>query len=224
MEIGPGIHHLPLEIEVGGNERTFHLAAVEIDRGVVLLDAGLPGTADAIAGLLDEAGHALEDLRLVLLTHHDGDHAGGLAQLLARTDPAPVVAAHERAAPYVDGREAPLKGDPEDRYPPVPVDLELVGDETVNTTAGPMRVLHTPGHAPGHLSLYFPEERLLLAADALTAADGTLQGPNPEFTLEMDEALRSAGRLADLDVRRILCYHGGMVEAGTDRIAAIADR
>ena len=37
----------------------------------------------------------------------------------------------------------------------------------------------------------------------------------------MDEALTSVERLAGLDVARTLCYHGGFVEAGSDRIAEI---
>lgn len=64
---------------------------------------------------------------------------------------------------------------------------------------------------------------LLLAADALTADEDGLQGPSPEYTLDSAEAARSVGRLAGLDVDRTLCFHGGLVAAGTDRIAAIHD-
>jgi glyoxylase-like metal-dependent hydrolase (beta-lactamase superfamily II) len=124
----------------------------------------------------------------VLLTHQDGDHAGGLASVVASTDA--VVFAHEVCAPYVDGREDPIKGG-SDRYDPVPVDVELTDGVRFRTAAGPMRVVFTPGHAPGHVSLYLPDERLLLAADALTAARGRLRGPSEEFTLDMSEATDS---------------------------------
>ena len=83
--------------------------------------------------------------------------------------------------------------------------------------------METPGHSPGHVSLYLPDERLLLAGDALTAEDG-LDGPNPDFTPEMGRATRSLAALSDLDVDRVLCYHGGFVEEGTDRIEAIRER
>jgi glyoxylase-like metal-dependent hydrolase (beta-lactamase superfamily II) len=70
--------------------------------------------------------------------------------------------------------------------------------------------------------LYFPDERLLVAADALTADDGVLQGPRPEMTEDVALALESVGRLAELDVDHVVCYHGGAVGAGSDRIAEIA--
>ncbi|MFC7140852.1 MBL fold metallo-hydrolase [Halosimplex aquaticum] len=219
-ELTGGVYALTETIETDDSERAFHPAAVETDRGLLLIDVGLPGQADALAAELAEAGFDWADVWAVLITHQDGDHAGALATV--REETGAVVFAHEGCAPYVDGREDPIKGDGE-RYPPVPVDVELVGEERFRTAAGPMRVVYTPGHAPGHVSLYLPEERLLLAADALTAADGELQGPSEHFTLDMAEAGQSVARLAALDVERVLCYHGGAVAADDDRIAAIGE-
>lgn len=158
-------------------------------------------------------------MAFVLLTHHDGDHVGGARDLLAETDATTV--AHREAAPYIRGDRAPIKGDPGDAPPAVPVDVEVLGGVRFRTLAGPMELLHTPGHAPGHVSLYFPDAGLLVAGDALTASEGTLRGPNVEFTPDMDTAAESVGRLADLDVDTTVCYHGGPVDAGTERIAAI---
>ncbi|WP_306052312.1 MBL fold metallo-hydrolase [Natronococcus wangiae] len=85
-----------------------------------------------------------------------------------------------------------------------------------------MAVLETPGHTPGHVSLTFPERDLLIAGDALVAdGDEPLSGPKPEFTPDMERATESVGRLAELDVDGTLCYHGGYVEEGTDRIEEI---
>ncbi|WP_459193521.1 MBL fold metallo-hydrolase [Halosimplex sp. J119] len=217
-ELTGGVYAFTETIETEDGERAFHPAAVETDRGLLLIDVGLPGQADALAAELAEAGFEWADVWAVLITHHDGDHAGALATVREETDA--VVFAHEACAQYVDGREDPLKGDGE-RYPPVPVDVELVGEEAFRTAAGPMRVVYTPGHTPGHVSLYLPEERLLLAADALTAADGELQPPSEHFTLDMAEAGQSVARLAALDVERVLCFHGGAVTADDERIAEI---
>jgi glyoxylase-like metal-dependent hydrolase (beta-lactamase superfamily II) len=84
-----------------------------------------------------------------------------------------------------------------------------------------MVVVHTPGHSPGHVSLYFPDEKLLVAGDALTARDDQLAGPSEEFTPDVDEATESVGKLVDRDVERTLCYHGGFVGQGTGAIARI---
>lgn len=203
-----GVHDLALTFDRGDRQMTIHPVAVETPRGVLLVDVGLPGTLDAVGDALADAGLALDDVWAVLLTHHDGDHAGAAAALVDRTDAA--VFAHPRAVPYLDGRETPIKSDG-DRYPPVAVDVALGGDSELRTDAGPMTVVETPGHAPGHVSCHFREGDALLAADALTAEDGDLRGPNEPFTPEMDEAVASVGTLAALSPETVLCYHGGLV-------------
>jgi glyoxylase-like metal-dependent hydrolase (beta-lactamase superfamily II) len=220
QELTDSVYALTQTLETDEGERAFHPAAVETPRGLVLIDVGLPGQAGALAAELDAAGFDWGDVWAVVLTHQDGDHAGALAAVVAETDA--VVFAHETCAPYVDGREDPIKGEG-DRYPPVPVDVELVGGETVRTDAGPMRVVFTPGHAPGHVSLYLPDEQLLIAADALTADEAGLQGPSEHFTLDMAEAAESVGVLAELDVETVHCFHGGTVAADEERIADIAE-
>ena len=80
-----------------------------------------------------------------------------------------------------------------------------------------------PGHTTGHVSVFLPEERFLIAADALTIDEDGLAGPRPDMTADVDRALSSVARLADLDIDRTLCCHGGLADEGTDRIAAIGD-
>ncbi|AXR77362.1 MBL fold metallo-hydrolase [Natrarchaeobaculum sulfurireducens] len=216
-----GVHTLPFDVEYGGLEFTITPTAVETDRGVVLIDVGPDGAVDALRTHLTAIGYDLADVWLVVLTHHDGDHAGGLDELLDHTDA--VVAAHREEAPYVTGDREPIKGDG-DRYPPVAVDLELTDGVRVPTLAGPMDVVETPGHAPGHISLHFPAGGLLIAGDALVA-DGaaSLSGPNPEFTPDMNRALESVAGLADLEIEHVVCHHGGYVQADSDRLREIVD-
>jgi glyoxylase-like metal-dependent hydrolase (beta-lactamase superfamily II) len=218
-----GVHTFRFEFAFGGRALTVHPTAVETDHGVVLLDVGLPGATDQLRDGLADAGLSLADVSMVLLTHHDGDHAAGLAELEGETPL--VVATHQDEAPYVDGRRHPVKADPDDeRFPPVTVDLELTGGETFHTAAGPMWVVETPGHSPGHVSLYFPDHRFLVAGDAMTndnEGEDAFGGPKPQFTPELDEAVESVGRLAELDVEKTHCYHGGTADAETDDIAAI---
>lgn len=218
----PGVYALPLSVEYGGRELTVTPTAVETDRGLVLIDAGPPGAVGQLRAHLDPLGFDLEDIWLVVLTHHDGDHVGGLADLLERVDA--VVATHRAEAPYVSGERDPIKGSSDDRYLPVAVDLELTDGVRIPTLAGPMRVVATPGHTPGHISLYLPDGNLLIAGDALVAdGDEPLSGPKPRFTPDMERAIESVGSLAALDVDHTLCFHGGYVDRGTDRIREIHD-
>lgn len=220
MVVPDTVHLLPLTVETDGREVTVHPVAIDTDRGPLLLDAGPPGTVDQLAAGLERAGHALADVGTVLVTHQDWDHAGGLATVQATADA--TVLAHELEATAIDGRDDPRGASDGDRYDPARVDVAFDGELTLATAAGPARVLHTPGHTAGHVSVYLPSERCLLAADALTA-DGALQGPNEAFTDDMGTALDSAGRLARLDIETVVCYHGGVVDAGSDRIAEIAE-
>jgi glyoxylase-like metal-dependent hydrolase (beta-lactamase superfamily II) len=221
MELVDGVHALALHYQFENRELTVHPVAVETDRGVILVDAGLPGSTDRIRNAFAEADLSFSTVADVVLTHQDGDHAGGCKEVVAETGA--TVFAHREAVPFVDGRKPPVKGDPADRPPAVGVDVELVDGVRFRTEAGPMEVLHTPGHAPGHVSLFFPDPGLLVAGDALTVADGELSGPDPQFTPDLDRASESVGTLAELGVETTLCYHGGYVEAGSDRIAAVHD-
>ncbi len=221
MELTEGVHTLPLSFERGDRELTVYAAAVETRRGAILVDAGLPGARDQIEDRLAGAGIPLPDVHDLLLTHQDGDHVGGAPGVLAVDTDVDVVA-HREAAPYIEGDRAPAKGDG-DGPDPVGVDLAVVEGVRFSTRAGPMDVVHTPGHTPGHVSLHFPDAGLLLAADAVVADDGRLAGPSETHSADVQTALESVGRLADLPVTETLCYHGGHVEAGSDRLAAIAD-
>ncbi|QLG48259.1 MBL fold metallo-hydrolase [Natrinema halophilum] len=222
MHENAGVHALPIPVEYAGREITITPVVVETDRGLVLLDVGPRGAISSLETHLMKVGYSLEDVWLVVLSHHDGDHAAGLAALLERVDA--VVATHREEAPFVSGEKEPIKSDGE-RYPPVTVDLELVDGVRIPTDAGLMEVVATPGHTPGHVSVYFPTGNLLIAGDALVAdGDEPLAGPKPNFTPEMERATESVGTLASLEVDRTVCYHGGYVDRGTERIREIHDQ
>ncbi|MCD6054000.1 MAG: Metal-dependent hydrolase [Rubrobacteraceae bacterium] len=188
--------------------------------GNTLVDAGLPGQAEVIGAALVEAGIGVRDLRRIIFTHQDLDHVGSGAALVRQSGA--TVFAHPADAPHIDGTLKPLKPSPEmleqrpqmrealERLEPVQVD-EHVEDGDRLDLAGSTRVIFTPGHTPGHLSLYLERPKVLVAGDALTAEGGLLNGPNPPLTLDVREAARSVRRLADLEIATIVCYHGGVV-------------
>jgi glyoxylase-like metal-dependent hydrolase (beta-lactamase superfamily II) len=130
--------------------------------------------------------------------------------------------AHAADSPYIEGELRPLKVTPQmlerrpqmrevlERLEPVRVDEYLEDGERLDLVGG-TRVIFTPGHTPGHLSLYLERPKVLVAGDALTAEGGHLNGPNPSMTPDVREAARSVRRLAELDVETIVCYHGGVV-------------
>lgn len=75
---------------------------------------------------------------------------------------------------------------------------------------GGIDIVHTPGHMPGHISLYLPASKTLIAGDAVVIEQGKLNIANPQFTLDLDEAVRSVQRLLAYDIEQLICYHGGL--------------
>src|SRR5215212_7835461 len=221
MRIADGVYVLPIPRGSREAEGFLNLTLVlDDENGNTLVDTGLPGQEEALASVLDEAGVGVRDLRRIILTHQDLDHIGSGAALVRQSGAR--VLAHAADAPYIEGELRPLKPTPEmleqrpqmrevlQRLEPVGVDESLEDGEHLDL-AGGIRVIFTPGHTPGHTSLYLERSKVLIAGDALTAEGGRLNGPNPPVTLDTDEAARSARRLAQLDVETVVCYHGGVV-------------
>jgi glyoxylase-like metal-dependent hydrolase (beta-lactamase superfamily II) len=187
------------------------------DETITLVDAGMRGSGRQILGAVKEIGRSPEDIAQVIVSHYHYDHIGGLAELRQVT-PART-AAHRAEAPYISGgmrlpfpiRHRTLAAVLEPlatafgfRPRPVPVDIILDdGDEL--PVLGGMRVVHCPGHTPGHLALHFRARGLLIVGDALQAPGGRLTRPAAAATRDMAAAERSIARLAELDFE-VMCF------------------
>ncbi len=224
MKLNDSLHVLPVPIIRDGQTTFLNLSLIlDSTHGPTLVDTGLPGQFAAIAGLLAEAGVAVEELKRIILTHQDIDHVGSLHEL-ARASGARVLA-HAVEAPFIDGTQPPRFARPEalaqnpqlraaaERFQPTPVDERLEDGATLGL-AGGVRVIFTPGHTPGHICLYHEASQSIIAGDALTASSGQLHGPNPAATPDMPTAGQSVAKLAALGVQTIVCYHGGVVNSG----------
>src|SRR5919112_2190996 len=221
MRVANGVYVLPIPRSPQEASTFLNLTLiVDETNGNTLIDAGLPDNSEEISAALVEAGIGVRDLRRIVFTHQDLDHIGSGAALV-RQSGARVLACSDDA-PYIDGNLRPLKLSPEmlekrpqmrellERLEPVRVD-ELVDDGTRVDLAGGTTVVFTPGHTPGHVSLYLERSKVLVAGDALTSEEGYLNGPNLSMTLDIPTALQSVKKLAALEVDTIVCYHGGVV-------------
>jgi glyoxylase-like metal-dependent hydrolase (beta-lactamase superfamily II) len=138
-------------------------------------------------------GLAGEQVAEIVLTHHHLDHVSGAAHLADRLGVP--VAAHRETAALVAGRVA----------------VSRLLDEGDRLPYGPdgMRVLHTPGHAPGHLVLVDERSRTVVAGD-MVASIGTIIIDPPEGDMAL--YLASLERLRGLDARMLLPAHGEPID------------
>ena len=149
------------------------------DRQWVLIDAGVPGTAGRIKAAAAERFGPDARAAAIIMTHGHFDHVGALHEL-AETWDAPIYA-HDLEHPFLNGQQAYPPPDPTvggglmaamaGLYPRQPVDVRqwlqsLPADGTVPAMPG-WRWIHTPGHTPGHISLWRAADRTLIAGDAV---------------------------------------------------------
>jgi len=221
MRVANGVYVLPIPRSPQEPESVLNLTLIADEYNEnTLVDAGLPDQMEAISAALVEAGIGVGDLSRIIFTHQDLDHVGSGAALVRQSGAR--VLAHSADAPYIEGSLRLLKPSPEmleqrpqmrevlERLEPVGID-DYIEDGTRLDLAGGTKVISTPGHTPGHMSLYLERSKVLIAGDALRAERGTLNGPNPSMTLDMRTAIQSIRRLADLEIDTIVCYHGGVV-------------
>jgi len=152
-----------------------------------IIDTGTPGAAERVLGALGGVGLRPGDVGRILLTHAHADHAGNAAELAGATGAAVHVA--PGAAPFVsERREQPRPqaatpiGHGLVQYVKVALPWTLDPFETEaslvdGAQVGPFRVVDTPGHSAGHVSLLWEERGILFAGDA--AANITAVGPHP---------------------------------------------
>lgn len=205
---------------------------------LALVDALWPGQFPIFEKAIAEEGFAVKDIETILLTHHDCDHVACVGDFRERNSDINVLC-YSAEAPYVDGRKRPCKvvaleavfdtmteSEKEAFYPYREKYLKSrtrvagVFEEGIvfPNLADGLRVIHSPGHTPGHVC--FLAEGTLIAGDALNAQNGKLLGPKKDKCENYEEALLSLKKLTELSFERILCYHGGLV---TDKVKEALD-
>ncbi|ARC28345.1 MULTISPECIES: MBL fold metallo-hydrolase [Bacillus] len=205
MEIAKGVEMLQLEFQ----GFIIHPILLWDDEMAVLIDTGFPGQIEDIQVEMERVGVSFDKLKAVILTHQDIDHTGSLPKLLQNCGSNIKVYAHELDKPYIEGDLPLLKGGNVENPPKGKVSDTVIDGQELPYCGG-ILILHTPGHTPGHISLYLKQSKTLIAGDSMYSANGMLGGIHAPTTLDVQEAQQSLKKYLNLDIESVVCYHGGL--------------
>jgi len=229
-ELAPGLYSL-------GHGKGGHVHAFLIEaRGELsLVDTLFEGDARLVLDAVRRLGRSPTDIDRIAITHGHRSHLGGLAELKRATGAtvyahrweADIVAGDRRAQAVSILPHQSLKLIPfqlglwldRPRHTPCPVD-ELLDE---GDSFGPLQVMHSPGHSPGHLTFWWPERRFLIAGDGIATWPNLCAGWKA-FNLNHVQHKASLGRLASFDALLVGVGHGDPItENAADHVHQLAE-
>lgn len=183
--------------------------------GLTLIDCDRPGRATVILDYIRRLGHEPTDLKHIVITHADWDHAGSAAALQAASG-ATVYAGAMTASLLRRGKSPghfprliQLIIDRFLGYPAVAATaITAIADGEVLPLPSPLHAIASPGHTPDHFSFVDPTQGILFAGDALNTRGGALGLARTLITHDVAAAHRSARYLLQQTPSLFACGHG----------------
>jgi len=189
-----------------------------------LIDSGL-GDEEAIAARLEYIRRLNLRLAYIIITHSHLDHSGG-ADALRRATGAPILM-HRQEEPFIGRGPEDLDVPPErlkqwrEAAARARPDRLLEDGEGLPLGSITLEVIHTPGHTPGSLCIWLPQEKALFTGDMVLGM-GTVVVPPPPYG-DMILYLESLRRLLSLDASLLLPGHGPPVRQPALKLQELID-
>jgi glyoxylase-like metal-dependent hydrolase (beta-lactamase superfamily II) len=212
-----------------------HAYLFEQDSDLTLVDTLFDADGKRVLDCIERIGRSPDDVKHIALTHAHRSHLGGLARLKRLTGA--LVCAHEWEADIIEGArlaqpvslrpQGPLSTYPmriglalgRPKHAPCPVDRPLREGDQV----GPLRVVHIPGHTPGHLAFHWEQRGVLAVGDAV-ATWPRIDAGWPGFNLNEGQYRASLKRLAQIEAEVVAVGHGEpLMERAGERVHALAE-
>ena len=211
-----------------GREMTVYPVLIFDEEKAVLIDTAYPGQFEVLKAEIEK--HIdIEKLKGIVITHHDIDHVGTAKAFKEFLGDKVTIYADDVEADYISGEKTPLKiakldanKENLDEGTRGFLDFLKVGfaasfvkvDKTFK--AGDrlplfeeVETLDMPGHTLGHICVYVRDQKTLITGDAIALENGKLERVNDFYNHDIEQAKQSLEKLRDLDIDRVLCYHGG---------------
>lgn len=194
---------------------SFNCFLIQTDDQFTLIDTGLLGSATKIMAAAETLG---KQITTIIVTHAHQDHAASLDDLVKQLGDVNIVTS-QQTSQFLAG-DMSFAGTPA-KLPGSYIKTEskpsqVVGD---NEMLGPLKIVTTPGHTPGHISVFDTRDRTLYAGDAFqtkvkvaVAGDFQLLFPFPALaTWNKSAAVESARKLTALEPLNLSVGHGNTI-------------
>ncbi|WP_018462367.1 MBL fold metallo-hydrolase [Segatella paludivivens] len=193
------------------------------DNDVSIIDTGMPGNAEKILSQILKIGISIEKIKYIILTHSDIDHMGSVADLKNITGAK--VAIHENEAPYLLGEKNKKRKGIIGlifgilfkfiKTQNIAPDIILKEGDFI----GGLRVVSSPGHTVGSISLYNAGTVLFSGDAIITDRHSNIKGFNTIATADLFEAAKTISKIKHLEFEVLLPGHGKPVlEKASDKL------
>ncbi|MCU6708725.1 MBL fold metallo-hydrolase [Paenibacillus sp. J5C_2022] len=222
------ILELPITFEFNGGINCIYPSLIVRNDELTLVDTGYPEFLTLIENEIIRHGYNMSQLKHIIITHYDDDHIGSLHDFKEKYPWVAIIASEvesDSISGQVGAERLAQAEDMLESMPPeqvefgkwfvqqlkslkhVPVDHKVQdGDMILDNEC---KVLATPGHTSGHISLYFPSLNSVITGDAAVKDKDELVVANPHFCLHLGKAEESLAKLKELEAETYYCYHGG---------------
>lgn len=222
------IIELPIEFEFNGQKSCIYPSLIILNNELTLVDTGYTNFFTLIKDEIIKNGYEMKNLKNIIITHYDDDHIGSLYDFKEKYPWINIIAS-EMESKYISGE---IKSE---RLVQAEEMLENMQKEEIEfgkwfiqqlknlkhvfidekVHDGDMildnkcRVVATPGHTSGHISLYFPSLKSVITGDAAVMENHELVIANPHFCLNVEKAEQSLTKIKNFKAKNYYCYHGG---------------
>jgi glyoxylase-like metal-dependent hydrolase (beta-lactamase superfamily II) len=202
----------------------------EAAHDLTLIDTCFSADIQKLEEYLQNAGYEMGDIKRIVITHIHSDHTQAVNEIKRRSGGAAQILSHWAEAAYLS-HNPPYSGPPSEEtvlnffsqlglrpedvfkkygsfdVEPTKVDRQLQDGDMVGKT---LQVVHTPGHTPGHISLYSKQHGIIFGGDfiykSVLGVDG-LFVPSSTVSIDSTTAAISARRISNLEFDILLLAH-----------------
>ncbi|MGI8867253.1 MAG: MBL fold metallo-hydrolase [Rubrobacteraceae bacterium] len=223
--VAPGVYR----VDAVGLKNAVSVLLLENDDGWTRVDTGIASSVQRIKDALTALGSGAEDLKRILITHQHDDHVGGLKGMVEWA-PNVEVGATDHEAKVISGERgfdpqsnAFLRYMSRNAKPPGMTVAKILQEGDV---VSGFRLISTPGHSIGHISMLRDSDGLLFTADAFGCMPRKLRvGVQKAFCNDPAQAKQSAAKLLSEDFATAVLCHGPAIETNAkSRLSGVMAR